>query len=94
MEKRWWYVYMIATDKSAFYTGITTDIERRFQQHLDVASGVPNSRGAKFFRLHTPVAVIYQQRFASRSEASKHEYAIKQLSKQQKRALSSTPAAQ
>lgn len=87
MEKNWWYVYMIATDKQAFYTGITTDVARRFQQHLDVASGVPNSKGAKFFRAHRPIAVVYQERFESRSAASKHEYALKQLSKKEKCAL-------
>ena len=75
---------MIVTEQEALYTGITKDIERRFQQHLDVYLGVPNSKGAKFFRGRKPLAVKYQKRFDDRSAASRHEYQLKQLNRQQK----------
>lgn len=81
VEKKPWYVYMIITDKQALYTGISTDVERRFAEHMAVANGVASSKGAKFFRLHKPVRICYQQRFADRSSASRHEYQLKQLSK-------------
>lgn len=85
-EKRW-CVYMILTHQQALYTGITTDLERRFQQHLDMFNGVANSRGAKFFRAHKPLAVRYKASFSNRSDASRHEYYLKQLTKKQKMVL-------
>lgn len=86
-ETACWFVYMISTDRQALYTGITTDVERRFKQHLDVYNGVTSSKGAKFFRAHKPLTVRYQKSFADRSDASKYEYYLKQLTKKQKLAL-------
>lgn len=82
-----WFVYMIVTDRQALYTGITTDIQRRFQEHLDVSNGVVKSKGAKFFRAQKPLSVRYQKSFADRSGASKHEYWLKRLPKMKKLAL-------
>lgn len=86
-DSKHWFVYVILTDRDALYTGITTDIDRRFKQHLDMFNGVSGSRGAKFFRVHKPLRVHYHKRFADRSEASKYEYHLKQLTRKQKLAL-------
>lgn len=82
-----WFVYMILTNRNALYTGITTNVDRRFQQHLDMYYGVPGSRGAKFFRVHKPLSIPYQKYFSNRSEASRYEYYVKRLTRKQKLAL-------
>ncbi len=82
-----WYVYMIRSHKHHLYTGITTDIERRFQEHSDVFAGRPKAKGAKFFRQHQPLEIVYQTSCKTRAEASKQEYYLKQLSTAEKQAL-------
>ena len=76
-----WYVYIILTEKNKLYTGITTDLERRFQEHLT------QKRGAKFFRSDRPRKIVYSQVFENRSSASKEEAAIKKLTRKQKEHL-------
>lgn len=79
-----WWLYIIETDKGNLYTGITTDIDRRWQEHSAVARGVLGARGAKFFRSQSPLRLVYRQSFASRHEASSQEAAIKKMTRQQK----------
>ena len=62
------------------YTGITTDIKRRFEEH---ASG----KGAKYFRTDHPVKVVYSKQCKNRSEASKIEALIKKMSHDEKASL-------
>jgi putative endonuclease len=76
-----WFVYMIEASDSAYYTGITTDVERRFDEHSS------SSLGAKYFNGRSPVKVIYEESGHTRSSASKREYEIKQLSRRQKELL-------
>lgn len=72
---------MIEASDNSYYTGITTDVERRFDEHCSSALG------AKYFNGRSPVRVIYQEPGHSRSSASKREYKIKQLSRCQKALL-------
>jgi putative endonuclease len=81
-----WWVYMVLTTSGKLYTGISTDIDRRFQEHCDTSQGKGN-KGAKFFRSDTPVAVVYREACSDRSAASRREAAIKQLTSRQKRQL-------
>lgn len=81
-----WWVYLIETDKGQLYTGISTDVERRFQEHLATALG-ESHKGARFFRSQRPLRVVHQEIFSSRSEASQREAAIKRLSAAQKQQL-------
>lgn len=74
-----WFVYIIQTDRNALYTGITTDVARRFQEHLAVFNRLSSPRGARFFRTQKPVQVVYEKQFDTRSEATRHELAIKKL---------------
>jgi putative endonuclease len=67
-----WQVYIIVCTDNSLYTGITTDIERRFSEHAGV-------QGAKYFRGRTPDKVVYLEGGHSRSTASKREAAIKKL---------------
>lgn len=76
-QQRRWYLYIIATVRGRLYTGITTDLERRFAQHL-------SGKGAKFFRTDPPLRRVYCRVFSDRASASREEYRIKQLSRTQK----------
>jgi len=75
-----WVVYMIVSDEGSLYTGITTDIERRWKQHL-------SGRGARHFRSRQPLAVVYLETGHDRSSALRREIAIKRLSVECKRSL-------
>ncbi|OMH33951.1 GIY-YIG nuclease family protein [Motiliproteus sp. MSK22-1] len=72
-----WYLYIIETAKGRLYTGITTNVQRRFMEHS-------KGKGAKYFRLDSPKQVIYQCEFPDRSSATKEEIRIKSLSRGQK----------
>lgn len=82
-----WFVYIILTEHQSLYTGITTDVERRFQEHLDVANGISGSKGAKFFRTTRPERVVLAEKFSSRAAASRREAEIKAMTPQEKRQL-------
>jgi putative endonuclease len=75
-----WCVYIISCSDNTLYTGITTDIDRRFRQHRD---GV----GAKYFRGRQPVQVVFLEGGHSRSSASRREAQIKLFSKADKTLL-------
>ena len=78
-EKSWW-VYVLLTESGRLYTGISTDIERRFAEHCDLKS----AKGAKFFRTEKPIKIVYREQQPNRSEASKREASIKKLSRRAK----------
>lgn len=82
-----WYVYVILTDRATLYTGITTDLQRRFQEHCDVFERLPGAKGAKYFRSARPMEIIYHQCFDTRASASQREYEIKKMSRANKLAL-------
>ena len=76
-----WTVYIIRCDDNSLYTGVTTDLERRFQEHL----GRP--RGAKYFNGRKPMEVVYSENGHTRSSAGQREAAIKKLSREEKLCL-------
>ncbi len=76
-----WQVYIIRATDNTLYTGITTDMDRRWQEHND------GRAGAKFFRGRKPERLVYQESAPDRSVATKREAAIKKLSRQRKLAL-------
>ncbi|MGD8110322.1 GIY-YIG nuclease family protein [Vibrio sp. TRT 21S02] len=76
-----WHVYLVRNNKGALYCGITTDVERRFEQHV---KGI----GAKALKGKGPLSLVWHSHAGStRSVASKIEYRIKRLSKTQKEQL-------
>lgn len=74
------YVYIVECSDNSFYTGYTTDVERRIEEHNA-------GRGAKYTRSRRPVRLIYSESFPTKSEALKRELAIKALSEQEKEEL-------
>ena len=75
-----WQVYMILCSDDTLYTGITTDMERRFRQH---ASG----SGAKYFRGRQPLQIVYRENNHSHSSAASREASIKALTRAEKTKL-------
>ena len=73
-----WYVYIIRASDDSLYTGITTDVARRFSEHCD------KRKGARYFRGRQPVEVVYTEQHPDRSSALKREAAIRKLSRDQK----------
>ena len=82
-----WHVYIIRASDDSLYTGITTDVERRFQEHQQASSGIKGGRGTKFFYGRQPVDIVYQETGHDRRSASRREAAIKKMSRQQKQRL-------
>ena len=74
-----WTVYIIECDDGRYYTGITKDLERRFQEHLD------SKKGAKFFRSATPKRIVYQLNGLDHGDALRVELRIKKMSRDQKK---------
>lgn len=74
-----WWLYMIETECGFLYTGITTDVERRFNEHR-----FNKKKAAKFFRGRKAKQVVYRQYCENRSQASQLEAHIKKLSRTQK----------
>ena len=82
MYGRSWFVYIVRCADHSLYTGVTTDIERRLNEHN-------NSRklAAAYTRSRRPVTLMYKERVSSRSIALKREYEIKQMSSRSKELL-------
>ncbi len=73
-----WLMYVVECADGSYYTGITTDMTRRLNEHNRT------KRGAKYTRSRRPVKLIYFERYADRSEASKAEAAFKKLTRKKK----------
>ncbi len=71
------YIYILECGDKSLYTGWTNDLERRIKQHS-------RGRGGRYTRSHLPVRMVYCECFETRQEAMSREYAIKQMSKQEK----------
>jgi len=76
-----WFVYMLRCADNSLYTGVTTDVERRVDEH-----NADNSV-TKYTRVRQPVSVVYFEGAGSRSEACKRESQLKKLTKKDKEAL-------
>ena len=72
-----YYIYIIQCEDDSLYTGITTDVERRFNEHK-------SGTAANYTRSHKPVKIVYIEECENRSEASKREASIKKLSREEK----------
>ena len=80
-----WQVYIILCSDDSLYTGITTDVERRFAEHLA-------GTGAKYFRGRSPRRLVYLEVGHNRSSASRREVEIKRLRPADKRLLIASSA--
>jgi putative endonuclease len=69
---------MLQCSDATYYTGITTDVERRVYEHNNT------KKGAKYTRFRRPVKLVYEEKFPDKSSALKEEYKIKRLSRKEK----------
>lgn len=76
MEKKH-YTYMVRCADDTLYTGWTTDLDKRLAAHND-------GTGAKYTRPRRPVALAYYEVFATKEEAMRREWNIKQLPRKEK----------
>ena len=79
-RNRQWFVYIVECADKTYYTGITTNINRRLVEH----NGKPAGKGAKYTRSRRPVELVCYAVVQSRSEALKLELKIKKLKKSEK----------
>jgi len=78
-----YFVYLLECADNSLYTGITTDVIRRFTEHQA-------GEGGHYTRAHKALRLVYQEPHANRSSASKREAEIKKYSRAQKLALIQT----
>ncbi len=74
---------MLKCADSTFYTGVTTDLDRRLAEHNGDRAG----KGARYTRARRPVELVWHEAGHDRSSALKREYQLKQLSRNEKRLL-------
>lgn len=74
-----WYLYVLECQGGSLYTGITTDVARRFAEH---AAG----KGARYTRSHPPIRIVAAVVCGTRSDALKAELAVKRMTPAAKRA--------
>lgn len=77
-----YYTYIIRCTDDSLYTGITTDVKRRFEEHLS-----QSEKSAKYTRTHKAIKIEALWQSEDRVSASRLEYQIKRLTKVQKEEL-------
>lgn len=75
-----WTLYLLRCRDGSLYAGITTDLARRVAQHQD-------GTASRYTRSRRPVAIVYRESCASRSDALKREAAVKALRREVKERL-------
>ena len=73
-----YYLYILKCADGSLYTGITTNLQRRVNEHNG------DGKGAKYTAARRPVELVYYKKFKNRSLASKEEARIKGLSRDEK----------
>ena len=73
-----YYVYILHCSDGTLYTGITTDLKRRVDEHNY------SDKGAKYTKARRPLFLVYEELQKDRSSASKREHAIKRLTREEK----------
>jgi putative endonuclease len=82
-----WHVYMIRCGNGSLYTGITTDVERRFSEHQ--AAG---PRAARYLKGRAPLSLVLTAETGDRVTALRVERRIKGFSRARKERLIQDPA--
>ena len=78
-----WYLYILRCKDGTYYTGITTDVEKRLEVHR-------SGKGAKYTRGRCPLELVYSENCAAHSHALKRECEVKKLKKPEKEILIQT----
>lgn len=78
MKNKPWFLYVVKCNDDTLYTGVTTDVDRRLNEHNSSA------KGSKYTKVRRPVELVYWTDFKDRSTAQKAEYKFKKLMRKQK----------
>lgn len=78
-----YFVYLLECADKSIYTGITTDVGRRLQEHK-------KKIGSHYTRAHGAKKILYTERFSTRGQALRREAEIKRWSRKRKLALAAT----
>ncbi len=70
-------VYIVRCSDGTLYTGWSNHLEERIAAHNA-------GKGAKYTKTRRPVVLVYHEAFETKEEAMRREYAIKQLSREEK----------
>ncbi len=74
------YTYIVRCRDGSLYTGWTNNLEKRIKDHN-------SGRGAKYTKSRRPVLLAYYEEFATKEEAMRREWEIKQMKRQEKQDL-------
>jgi predicted GIY-YIG superfamily endonuclease len=74
------YTYIVRCSDGSLYTGWTNDLEKRIKAHNE-------GKGAKYTKSRRPVELVYYEAFEKKEEAMSREWAIKQMSREEKKGL-------
>ena len=77
------YIYIVKCKDKTLYTGWTNDLDKRIKAHND-------GLGAKYTKSRRPVKLVYYEEYNTKQEAMSREYAIKQMTRQEKLKLIKT----
>lgn len=77
MIEQTWKLYILRCRDDSLYTGITTDVEKRFAAHQA-------GKGAKYTRGRSPLELVYEEDCGDHSAALKRELEVKGLSREEK----------
>ena len=77
---RKYYIYILRCKGNELYTGITTDVAKRFEEHKA-------GKGAKYTKSHAPIGIEAIWETSDKGKALKLEFRIKQLIKEEKEEL-------
>lgn len=80
MDEQIWYLYILRCGDGTFYTGITTDIERRLKMHQ-------TGKGTKYTRGRGPLTLMHLEKCNSHSQALSREAEIKAMRRKEKEGL-------
>ena len=72
-----YFLYILKCKDGSLYTGITTDVKRRFEEHK-------NGKGGHYTRSRKVLKILYTERCKDRSSASKREAGIKKWPREKK----------
>jgi len=77
-----WYLYIIRCRDDTLYTGISTDVYRRFAQHRSEGYA-----GSRYLKGRGPLSLVFKEKLGSKSLALKVEYRVKRITKARKENL-------
>lgn len=82
-DQKGFYVYILECMDHTYYTGWTTDLNKRFSAHT-------SGKGARYTKAHPPLSCVYYECFQDQTSAMKREYEIKQMTRLKKQQLIAT----